>query len=305
MRHFFRVGGAANTIAETMSAYDMTFSDEIYGKATRYVSRDRLNAMLSHEYKLLLERLSAKRGTTTKFFAFANTVATKGYKGNKESHGWLGIRFQSDPLEGPSDIILHVRMIDSDNLLQQEALGIVGVNLIYAAFYLSDDIDQMVTSFLDALSTARIEIDMLEVSGPKFSAVDNRLVSLKLLKLGLTAAVLLPPDGKVQQPSEVLYQRQLIVERGKFQPVTYLHVDMLDQARSYVKSLELSGSEPLLLCEITLNNLGSKEQLKEEELLAHADELGALGYTVLVSEYPEFHRLSFHTLGGIPAGKYS
>jgi hypothetical protein len=182
-------------------------------------------------------------------------------------------------------------MTDTDKLLQQEALGIVGVNLLYGAFYARSDIDVFVASLLDGLSTSRIEIDMLEFNGPLFQGVDSRRVSVKLLKLGLTPTILLPPDGRVLQPSEVLFQRELIVERGRFRPVTHLHVDMLNQARAFVAERSSSNTQPLSLCEITLHNLGTHHQLGEEQLLAQVDELAALGYTVLVSQYPEFHRL--------------
>lgn len=288
-RYFFRVGNASSKIAKSMSAYDMTFSDEIYGKTTRYVSRERLSAMLSHEYKLLLSRLSAKRGAATTFFAFANTVATGGP--DKDAHGWLGVRFQTKPLDPPNDIIMHVRMTDSDYLRQQEALGIVGVNLMYAAFYLNYDTEKLVESLLDGLTTDRIEIDMLELAGPKFHEVDNRLISLTLIRLGLTAAIIFPPDGKTLQPSEVLYQQSIVVERGRFQPVTHLHVDMLGQARQYVSSLGRDDLDPIPLCEITLNNLEVVEQMNGEQLLAQVEGLAALGFTVLVSKYPETHRL--------------
>ncbi len=290
-RHFFRVGGAAKTIAKTMSAYDMTFSDEIYGKATRYVSRDRLEAMLSHEYRLLVERLSAKRGATTRFFAFANTVAAMGYRGQQECHGWMGVRLQSDPLSAPSTVIMHVRMLDRDNLRQQEALGVVGVNLLYATLYLRDDLDRFVSALLDDLGTHRIEVDMLEFSGPAFLSVDNRLACLKLVRKRLSGSIVLPPDGRILQASEVLYDRTLIVERGRYQPVTHVHVDMIQAGKAYCASDPSAGSDPLILCEIALHSLSSSQQLSDEQLLAHADMLLALGYTVLISDYPEFHRL--------------
>lgn len=290
-RFFFRVGGAAATVAKTMSAYDMTFSDEIYGRATRYVSRERLDAMLSHEFNLLLSRLSAKRAADTTFFVFANTVATKITPTGSESHGWVGVRFQPEPLEPSNDIVLHVRLTDSEKLLQHEALGIVGVNVLYAAYLYHRDIDAFVDSLLDGLSTARIEIDMLEFRGPKFAEVDNRLVSLKLLRRNLTPAVILPPDGKVVQPSELLYQKELIVERGRFRPVTHLHVDMLEQAKRYVASQRSVDMNAVMLCEITLHNLAADEQLGERQLLAQSDELAALGFTTLISRYSEFHRL--------------
>jgi len=174
-RWFFQAGGAAGTVAKTISAYDMTFSDAIYGKAPRYVSRERLSLMLDHEYALLNERLAATRGASTDFFVFADTVSAMSYKGNNECHGWMGVRFQTEPNGEPSDIILHVRMWDKENILQQQALGIVGVNLIYGAFYLRDSVDNFIVSLVDNVGTARIEVDMLKFSGPAFHQVDNRL----------------------------------------------------------------------------------------------------------------------------------
>ena len=290
-RHFFRVGGAAKTIAKTMSAYDMKFSDAIYGKATRYVSRERAEAMLTHEYRLLVERLSAERGPNTNFFAYANTVATAGFKGQAECHGWMGVRFQAQPLSPPNSVLIHVRMLDRENLSQQEALGIVGVNLLYAALYLREDLDRFVTTLLDDLGAHRIEIDMIEFSGPDLAKIDNRLACLKLVRKRLSGSIVLPPDGRILQASEVLYDRTLIVERGRYQPVTHLHTDMIHAAKSYCAADPAFGSDPLILCEISLQSLAAPEQLADEQLLARADTLMALGYTVLITDFSEFHRL--------------
>jgi len=290
-RLFFRVGGAAGTIAKTMSAYDMTFSDEIYGKATRYVSRERLDAMLRHEFSLLIERLSAKRGAESTFFVFADTVSARNFKGTNECHGWIGVQFQAAPQQQPNTIVMHVRMTDKENLQQQEALGIVGVNLLYSAFYLHHDIDAFIAALLDGLTIDRIEVDMLEFAGPAFKDVDNRLVSLKLVRKHLADAVILPPDGRVLQPSEVLHGRAVVVERGRYQPVTHVHVDMLEQAKAYFAKNIKTEKDPIVLCELSLHSLGAQEQLRDEQLLNHADMLLALGYTVLVSSNAEFHRL--------------
>jgi len=211
-RVFFQAGGASGTIAKTISAYDMTFSDAIYGKAPRYVSRERLGLMLDHEYDLLNERLSAQRGDRTTFFAFADTVAARNFKGTNEAHGWMGIRFQTEPGGPPSEVVLHVRMWDKENVLQQQALGIIGVNLIYGALYYTADPRKLVASLLDNLSADRIEVDMLKLSGPAFNNVDNRLMSLLLVQFGLTNAVMFGPDGDVLQPSEVLHHKAILVE---------------------------------------------------------------------------------------------
>ncbi|MFH1499962.1 MAG: hypothetical protein ABII82_19295 [Verrucomicrobiota bacterium] len=229
-RYFFQAGGAAGTIAKSISAYDMTFSDAIYGKAPRYVSRERLKMMLEHEYGLLIERLAEKRGTDTTFFAFADTVSAMSYRGNNECHGWMGMRFQLEPGGEPSEVIIHVRMWDKDNPRQQQALGVVGVNLVYGAFYYSHDPEQLIKSLLDNVGPERIEVDMLKVSGPAFADVDNRILSLHLVRHGLTHAVMFGPGGEVLQPSEVLYKKTLLVERGSFRPVTHVNVDMINCA---------------------------------------------------------------------------
>ena len=291
-RIFFQVGGASGSIAKTMSAYDMTFSDAIYGKAPRYVSRERLQTMLDHEYRLLKERLSEKRGDRTKFFVFADTVAAKSFKGNTDGHGWLGIRFQHQPLAEPSDIIIHVRMWDKENLQQQQALGVVGVNLIYAAFNYVNDPQQLTQSLIDAVGAERVEIDMLKVSGPDFTHIDNRLLSLHLVQYGLTNAVMFAPNGDVLQPSEVLYRKAVLVERGSFRPVTHVNVDMLNcAAAQFMQEPMVKDKEVLVLMEITMNNLLASGDLDATDFLARVDMLGHIGFTTLISNYSEFYRL--------------
>lgn len=292
-RVFFQAGGAAGTIAKSMSAYDMTFSDAIYGKAPRYVSRERLETMLDHEYELLITRLSEKRGATTKFFVFADTVAALSYKGNNECHGWMGIRFQPEPGSAPSEVVLHVRMWDKDNLRQQEAIGIVGTNLIYAALYLRDDMEKFVGSLADNIGADRIEIDMLKFSGPAFAHVDNRLMSLHLVRHGLTNAVMFGPGGDVLQPSEVLYKKAILVERGSFRPVTHVNVDMLNCAcAQFMQEPAVQGKDMIVLMEITMHNLLAEGELDADDFLSRVDLLGDIGCTVLISNYSEYHRLA-------------
>ncbi len=291
-RVFFQAGNASGSIAKTMSAYDMTFSDAIYGKAPRYVSRERLQTMLHHEYALLKERLSDKRGDRTRFFVFANTVAAKSAKVS-DGHGWLGIRFQTQPLEEPSEIIIHVRMWDKKNVLQQEALGIVGTNLIYGAFYYKDDPEKFITSLVDNVGTDRIEVDMLKFTGPAFAHVDNRLLSLYLVKHGLTNAVMFSPGGDVLQPSEAIYNRPVLVERGSFRPVTHINVDMLNCATAqFLQDPTVKGKDVVVLMEITMNNLLASGGLDTSDFLARVDMLGHIGFTVLISNYSEFYRLT-------------
>jgi len=292
-RVFFQAGGASGTIAKTISAYDMAFSDAIYGKAPRYVSRERLGLMLDHEYQLLLERLASTRGDRTTFFVFADTVAARNYKGTNEAHGWMGIRFQLEPGGPPSEIVIHVRMWDKENVLQQEALGIVGTSLIYGAFYYRDDPKKFTQSLLDNLSADRIEVDMLKFSGPAFKQVDNRLMSLHLVQYGLTNAVMYGANGEVLQPSEVLYKKSILVERGSFRPVTHVNVDMLNCATAhFVQEPLVKGKDVVVLMEITMNNLLAAGSLDAQDFLSRVDLLGDIGFTVLISNYSEYFRLT-------------
>jgi hypothetical protein len=292
-REFFHAGGASGTIAKSISAYDMVFSDAIYGKAPRYVSRERLKLMLDHEYQLLIERLGATRGGATTFFVFANTVATSNYKGTNEAHGWLGIRLQIEPQGAPSEIVLHVRMWDKEAALQQQALGIVGVNLIYGAFYYRADPKRLIESLRDNLTAERIEIDMLRFAGPCFHDVDNRLMSLHLVEFKLTNAVMFGEQCDVLQPSEVLHKKAILVERGSFRPVTHVNVDMINCATAqFVQEPPVKGKDTIILMEITMNNLLSGGTLDARDFLSRVDLLTDIGFTVLISNYSEYYRLT-------------
>jgi hypothetical protein len=292
-RVFFQAGGASGTIAKTISAYDMVFSDAIYGKASRYVSQDRLTLMLDHEFGLLKERLDSIRGNSTTFFVYADTVATKSFKGNNEAHGWMGVRFQTEPHGPTNDIIIHVRMWDKENVLQQEALGIIGTNLIYGAFYYRDNPQKFIQSLLDNLSYDRIEVDMIEFIGPAFPNVDNRLLSMHLVQYGLTNAVLFGPNKAVLQPSEVFHKKAVLVERGSFRPVTNVNVDMLNCATAqFVQEDSVKSKDVVIIVEITMNNLLADGQLDVHDFLSRVDLLGEIGLTVLISNYPEYYRLT-------------
>ena len=255
-RWFFRVGGAAGTIAKAMSAYDMTFSDAIYGPSDRYVSKQRIEAMLDHEFGLLVERLDAKRGDTTKFFVFADTVAAKSFARKDDPHGWLGVRFQTAPRAAASQIIVHVRLLDKENVQEQEALGLIGVNLAYGANYLHHDPTALIASLLDSLNSERVEVDMIEFSGPGFAHVDNRLMSLKLVQHGLTHAAMFTAAGEVVQPADALYKKAILIERGSFRPATNVSLDMLRCAQAqFVQEPHLRGEETVTIMEMTLKNL--------------------------------------------------
>jgi hypothetical protein len=291
-RRFFRVGGAAGTIAKTMSAYDMTFSDAIYGPGHRYVSRVRLQKMLDHEYDLLVERLDRKFGAAKTFFVFADTVAARSFKERNESHGWLGVRFQSQARGQPSQIIIHIRLLDEANVEQQEALGVIGLNLLHGAFYHRQP-EKLISSLQENLPPGRIEVDMIKFSGPLFQNVDNRLMSLQLVSQGLTNAVMFKADGETVQPAEVFYKKAILVERGSFRPVTYATNDMLDGARRvFLQQSNCSKDDLIVLMEMTLENLLTGGELNHADFLARVDILGALGRTVLISKFAEYYRLA-------------
>ena len=292
-RWFFVVGGASGTLAKTISAYDMAFSDAIYGKGERYVSKTRLINMLDYEFALLLERLHEKRAKDTSFFTFANTVSARNYLGTNHCHGWMGIKFQLQPQAHPNDIYMHVNMLDKENLQQQEALGILGVNLIHGAFYLHNEPERFISSLLDGLSLSRIEIDMIQFRGPYFRNVDNRLMSLQLVEQGLSNATLIGAEGEVLQPSEVFHKKPILIERGSFRPVTYVNIDMLDGARKpFMKDADLKEGEAVEIMEITMRNLLSAGSLDHTDFLARADTINAVGKMVLISNYAEYYKLA-------------
>src|SRR5438132_9847932 len=282
-RWFFKVGAAAGTISKSMSAYDMAVSDSIYGASRRYVSRERLQSMLDHEHALNVERLKAQRGDSTAFFTFADTVAARNYRGTNECHGWMGVKYQIHPRDEESQIIIHVRMLDQENDLQQEALGIVGVNLLFAAFFLYHKPEWMLESLLDNLTVKRVEIDMIEFSGIEFRHVDNRVMSLRLVQLGLSGAAMFGPSGEVLQPSEVLRKRPILVERGSFRPVTKVNIDMLKSARDrFAAEAEVAADQIVELMEITMRNLlAATGAIDLSDFLARADVLATAGKTVL------------------------
>lgn len=299
--NFFKAGGASGTIAKTISAYDMKFSDAIYGQCERYVCEDRLIRMLDHEYELLPERLS-DRVATTRFFAFSNTVEVLNYERTNQAHGWIGLRFQTRPSGPTNDCIIHVKMHDNDPLQQQYALGLVGVNMIYGCYMIHEP-EQILLSLLDSLSARRIEIDMFRLDGPDFEHVDNRLMALKLVKNGLTKAAMFGPDGDVMQPSEALYKKNVLVLRGRFRPPTHVNVDMLLASRRHFKlEPDVDRSKMMLVTELTLNDLSPDGKIDEKDFLHRAEILCSLGQNVLVSNYFEYYRLADY-LSKITKGK--
>jgi len=293
-RWFFQAGAAAGTIAKTMSAYDMNFSDAIYGASSdkRYVSRPRLERMLAQEYDLIISRIKNTRPEGSTFFAFANTVAAQAFEKQGECHGWMGIRLQSAPDLPPDDIILHVRMLDDTNLEQQDALGILGVNLIYGAYFYADEPARLMRSLLDNLKWGRVEIDLVEFRGPKFGAVDNRLMALELVKARLTPAILFGPDCKVEIPAEALYKHSVLGMRGRFKPVQNADMARLNHAKElFVTNPEVAPGSTICLAEITMSELANEGEIDTADFLSRIDRLSKLGYHVLISEFFRFFRV--------------
>lgn len=294
VRWFFRVGAAAGTVAKSMSAYDMIVSDAIYGSGDRYVSQSRCQAMLDREFGLNVERLGTQRGDTTAFFAFADTVVARSFQGGNECHGWMGLKFQSRPHDEPSQIMIHVRMLDAEASLQQEALGIVGVNLLFGGFFLHHEPERLVESLLDRLTTGRIEIDMIKFEGIEFRAVDNRVMALNLVQLGLSGAAMFGANGEILQPSDALYKKAVLVERGSFRPPTHVNFDMLECAlKKFTSDPAVAGKEVMPIFELTMRNLlAGGRDVDRRDFLARVDLLAACGMTVLISDYFEFFRLA-------------
>jgi hypothetical protein len=294
VRHFFRAGGASGTIAKTMSAYDKDFSDAIYGKEVdgRYVSKSRLKKILKQEYGLIESRLNREEHPDKKYFSFANTLATINYTKTVKGHGWMGCRFQTSADGGYNEVIFHVRLNDSDAKLQQETIGIMGTNLIYACFNHYKEPKTFIKSLYDNLTRDNLELDMIHMEGPDFENVDNRLLSLTLVKEGMTDAVIFGPDGKNQQPSDVLYKKNILTIRGSFRPVTKVNLDMMENGyKAFIEENKVEKDNVQLLFEITLSNLKMEGDIDEKDFLDRADILCSLGHSVLISNYKQYYKL--------------
>ena len=294
VRHFFRAGGASGTIAKAMSAYDKEFSDAIYGQETagRYVTENRLRKMLNHEYQLLHERISRETSPNKCFFAFANTVATINFAKTFKGHGWLGVRYQTRPDREANEVIVHVRLHEDNPKYQQETIGAMGVNLIYAAYNLYEEPKSFLLSLYDGIDRTAIEVDLINFSGPDFDHIDNRLMSLQLIKNGFTDAVIFGPEGKNLLPAELLYKKNILAMRGSFRPVTRVNMDMIKKGyKQFIKSKSVQKDDAIVLFEITLNNLLADGKLDEQDFLDRADILCSIGQTVLISNYQEYYRL--------------
>ncbi|MCW5908480.1 MAG: hypothetical protein KIS94_11520 [Chitinophagales bacterium] len=285
VRNFFQVGGASGTVAKAMSAYDMTFSDAIYGAegAGRYVSESRLHKMIDHEYTLLVERLQEEKYQKKRFFVFANTCTTLNYLKNNDPHGWMGVRFQIQPNAPPNEVVLHVRLKGTDSIYQQRTIGGVGTNLLFACFHYHSNMDDFIDSLLDNLSTDQIEIDMIRVKGYLFKEVDNRLLALKLVRKNYTDGTIFGADKEVYQPKDVLYKKDILCLRGRFRPVTKVNEDMLRSGLQTFKTLVQNPDNISVLAEITLNNLSGDGEFDNKDFLDRAELLCSLGHTVMVS----------------------
>ena len=289
--NFFKAGGASGTIAQTISAYDMKISDSRYGEAGRYVCEPRLHTMLETEFDQLTEKLG-ERKADSKFFAFADTVEALNYFKTNRGHGWIGVRFQLSPESEPNECVIHVVLKDNDAVLQQHAIGILGVNLIYACFHEHENPERLLNTLMNDLTPDRVEIDMFRLTGPNFEHVDNRLMSLKLVKNGMTDAALFGPDGEVLQSSQSLYKKNIMVLRGRFRPVTYVNMDMLSKGLDqFVEEEDVKSDNVEVLFELTLKDLSLRGEISDKDFLDRVDILCSLGHKVMISNYQKYYKL--------------
>lgn len=294
VRNFFRAGGASGTIAKAMSAYDKDFSDAIYGIEDdgRYVTETRLKKMLKHEIDLVEKRLTRDKYPDKLYFGYANTVTTINFTKKFKGHGWVGLKFQLDSKGDYNEIILHIRFRETEAKLQQETLGILGVNLIYGAFYLNDNPKELLKSLYDNIDRDKIEIDMINFSGFHFMYVDNRLMSLQLVKNGMTNVVMFGPDGNNLLPAQVLYKKNILALRGSFRPVTKVNMDMYEKSKLlFLEERKVNPSKAKIIFEITLNNLRAEGEIDERDFLDRAELLCSLGQNVMITNYQEYYRL--------------
>lgn len=294
VRHFFRAGGASGTIAKAMSAYDKDFSDAIYGKEfkSRYVTQNRLRKMLRHEISLLEKRLSRDARPNVRFFSYANTVTTINYKKTMKGHGWVGVTFQTEEGEEYNEIILHVKFKENNATLQQETLGKLGVNLIFGAYFYYDNPRKLISSLYDDIGLDEIEIDMIDFSGPTFKYVDNRMMSLQLVKNNMTDAVIFNPEGQNILSADLLYKKNIFAVRGSFRPVNKVNIDMFRNGLElFLKDRDYSEDETEVLFEITIANLSADGKIDERDFMDRVDVLAKLGYKVIISNFSEYYRL--------------
>ncbi len=295
VRWFFKVGGAAGTVAKSMSAYDMTYSDSIYGPAPRYVCKERLRTMLQYEFDLLLERLGPKRGDSTQFFVFANTVATTSFRRKNDGHGWFGVRFQTRPGIEPSDIILHTWAWQRNAQVQQQLFGVLGVNLIHSAFYFWQEPERIIDRLYDNLTKSEVEVDYLAFEGPAFKENDPVKIGFRLVTEEATNAIIVRPDGSVVMPADYLYKKPVLVQRARCKPITLAHTDIQRCALAeFRKRLSPSQSEVISLFELPAQSLVKDDEgnIIEEDFIQRVQIARANGTDLLFSNYSQYFRLS-------------
>ncbi len=289
--NFFKAGGSSGTIAYTHSAYDMKVSDSMYGDTSRYVCEERLQTMIETEYRNLCTSLPVKQ-EECRFFAFCNTVESLNYHKTNQGQGWVGMRFQLKQGGEPNDVILHVKMHDNSHKGQQEALGILGVNLIHAGYFHNDDLDQFITNLTHRLPRDRMEIDMLRVIGPDFESIDNRIIALNLVKRGITDATMFDLSGNVLQPATALYKKNILLVRGRFRPVTKVHIDMIERGKAqFLQEEDVVEDQVRLVIELTLKDLTADGKISDKDFVDRAELLGTLGYTVMISNYLKHYKM--------------
>jgi hypothetical protein len=292
-RWFFRVGAAAGSVAKTISAYDMQVSDEIYGKAGRYVSRERLEAMLEKEYALLVQRLGEKRGHDTRFFVFCNTIAARNFAGTNECQGWVGLRFQADPGGKPNTIILHINMLDDTSIAQQEAVGILGVNVIYSAFFGAGGPEGNLSSLTDNLDKGRLEADLVDVSGPTFAKVDPAQTGMAIVSSGLAEAVLFDCDGNQQPPTEIIRKRPAIIKRTSMRYSSSIDAAGLEAGgRRLAEELPDSARALLTVTEFSINSAHASAGCDTGQNLEHLRELIDQHEWVMLTRLRQSYKLS-------------
>lgn len=289
--NFFKAGGSSGTIAYTQSAYDMKVSDAMYGPANRYVCEERLITMLNTEFETMKYRLPEKYNTS-RFFAFCNTVESLNYHKTNQGQGWVGVRYQDQLGGAPNDVVLHIKMHDNSNKAQQEAIGILGVNLLHACFFMTHSIDDFFTALVQRLPRERMEIDMIRVSGPLFEKIDNRILALQLVKRGLTDATMFDLCGNVLQPTTALYKKNVLLMRGRFRPVTKVHIDMIEKGREqFLKENGVKEEQVEVIFELTLKDLTADGKISVKDFVDRAELLGSLGYTVMISNYLKHYKM--------------
>lgn len=289
--NFFKAGGSSGTIAHSQSAYDMKVSDSMYGEAKRYVCEERLITMLDIEYESLKQKLPSKF-KESRFFAFCNTVESLNYHKTNQGQGWVGMKFQLGLEEEPNEVILHIKMHDNSHKAQQETLGILGVNLIYACYFHYHDLDEFLSSIVQRLPRDKMEIDMVRVSGPDFSEVDNRVIALNLVKRGITDATMFDLSGNVLQPASALYKKNILLMRGRFRPVTKIHIDMIEKGKEqFIKEEGINEDNVRVIVELTLKDLTADGKILDKDFVDRAELLGTLGYTVMISNYLKHYKM--------------